>query len=176
MISAPSSIICLACLKATSGSMNWPPSEKESGVMLRTPIMMGRFLASSRPRILGMRTPGAPIGSPIGPSSPGGSVAPVIVMAGRFARGEPHCQALDQSSGGGSVGNLELQPFGLIDPALDGAVGGEHASKLALGIGVRHGAGELGRVAVFQFLDRIDTGRLQQPGVIRSNPLDPHPV
>src|SRR3954447_17733651 len=167
MISAPSSIICLACLKATSGSMNWPPSEKESGVMLRTPMMMGRFLASSRPRMLGRRAPGPPIGSPIGPSSPGESVAPVIVMAGRFARGWPHCQALDQAGGGGSVRDLELQSLGLVDPAFDGAAGGQHAGKLALGIGVRHGASEPGRVAVLQFLDRIDARCLQQPGVVR---------
>src|ERR1051326_2615559 len=116
MVSAPSSIICLACLKATSGSRNGPPSEKESGAMLRTPMMIGRFLASSRPRILGRRTPGPPIGSPSGPPSSGESVAPVIVMAGRFARGGPHCQALDQGKGEGSVGDLELQPFGLVDP------------------------------------------------------------
>src|SRR3954467_8461941 len=122
MISAPSSIICLACLKASSGSMNWPPSEKESGGIWRTPMMRGRFLASSRPRMLGRRAPGAPIGSPIGPSSPGESVAPVIVMAGRFARGGPYCQALDRNDGRGSVGDLELQSLGLVYPALDGAV------------------------------------------------------
>src|SRR5260221_11933222 len=101
MISAPSPIICLACLKATSGSMNWPPSEKESGVMLRTPMMIGRFLANSRPRILGSRTAWSPIGSPIGPSSPGESVAPVIVMAVGTLRLGGATEDLDNRRGGG---------------------------------------------------------------------------
>ena len=71
---------------------------------------------------------------------------------------------------------LSYQPFGLVDPALDGAVGGQHAGELALGIGVGHGAGKLGGVAVFQFLDGIDAGGLQQAGIVRADALDPHPV
>src|SRR6476646_1867157 len=41
MMSAPSAIIRRACASARSGAMNWPPSENESGVTLRTPITAG---------------------------------------------------------------------------------------------------------------------------------------
>jgi len=41
IIPAPFSTIDLACSIAKSESKNLPPSEKESGVTLRTPIMIG---------------------------------------------------------------------------------------------------------------------------------------
>ena len=40
--SAPSSISRCACAMAAAGSRNLPPSEKESGVMLTTPMINGR--------------------------------------------------------------------------------------------------------------------------------------
>src|SRR5258705_10121202 len=47
-ISAPSATIRLAWSSAAAGSRNRPPSEKESGVTLSTPITSGRPSASSR--------------------------------------------------------------------------------------------------------------------------------
>src|SRR3974390_3012264 len=41
IMSAPSAIIRRACASARSRAMNWPPSENESGVTLRTPITAG---------------------------------------------------------------------------------------------------------------------------------------
>ncbi len=43
MIVAPSFIICMACFIAVSTVLNCPPSEKESGVRLSMPMMMGEF-------------------------------------------------------------------------------------------------------------------------------------
>src|SRR6185436_7105106 len=171
MMSAPFSISCLACCSATVGSRNWPPSEKESGVTLRIPMMMGRFFARSRPSMFGRRPAKPPFGPPMGPIPSGEFVPPVIVISSRFARGTGRCQALARRS----VGDLEYQPFGLVDPALDGAVGGQDAGELALGIGVGHGAGKLGWVAVFQFLDGVDACGLQQAGIVRPDAFDPHP-
>src|SRR5689334_2426625 len=41
IMSAPSAIIRRAAASARSGSKNWPPSENESGVILRTPMTAG---------------------------------------------------------------------------------------------------------------------------------------
>src|SRR5262245_17143578 len=50
MMSAPSAIMRRACASALSGAMKAPPSEKESGVMLSTPITAGQGRASSAGR------------------------------------------------------------------------------------------------------------------------------
>src|SRR4051794_2893298 len=176
MMSAPSSIIFRACWSATAGAMNWPPSEKESGVMLSTPMMIGRFLAISKPSTLGMRPAGAPTAPPNGPELSGVSACPVLTMATRFARRARRSQAPDEGRQRRSVGDFQHQPLGLLDPALDGAVGGQNAGDLALGIDLGHGAGKLGGIAIFQFLDGIDASGLQQPGVVGADALDPHPV
>src|SRR5712671_3673731 len=47
-MSAPSATIRLACLMAAAGSKKRPPSEKESGVTLSTPITIGRPSVSKR--------------------------------------------------------------------------------------------------------------------------------
>src|ERR1700757_287364 len=47
MMSAPSSTSRRACATAAVGSRKRPPSENESGVILRTPITSGRPLARS---------------------------------------------------------------------------------------------------------------------------------
>src|SRR6056297_338642 len=49
MKAASSETICLARARAASGRLNWPPSEKESGVTFKTPITWHRDISSSRP-------------------------------------------------------------------------------------------------------------------------------
>src|SRR4051794_29876046 len=49
MMSAPSAIMRRACASARSGATNWPPSENESGVTLRTPMTAGYGL-DNKPR------------------------------------------------------------------------------------------------------------------------------
>src|SRR3954451_13570427 len=166
MMSAPASIIFCAWCSASSGLTNCPPSENESGVMLRMPMTNGRFFDNRRASTFGRLPNTLPV--------PRDGSTPSVVMAGRFACQAPRSQAVRQGRTASTVGNLKLNPLGLLDPALDGAGGGQHAGELVLGVGRRHRLGELARVAVFELLDRIDAGGLQQVGIFAADPLDPH--
>src|SRR5262245_60429811 len=126
-MSAPASIIFCACLSASCGSMNCPPSENESGVMLRMPMINGRFSDKRRVSTFGRLPNTLPV--------PSDGSTPSVVMAGGFACQAPRSQALRRSRTASTVGNLKLNPLGLLNPALDGAGGGHDAGELALGIG-----------------------------------------
>src|SRR5258706_10553467 len=71
MMSAPSATIFRACASARSGAVNWPPSEKESGVTFRTPITAGYDRDSSA----------ASTESPFGPAAAFGSLAGLEMVA-----------------------------------------------------------------------------------------------
>ena len=71
MMSAPSETILRACASARSGAVNWPPSEKESGVTFRTPITAGYGFDSSADSTE----------SPVGPAAAFGSLAGLEMVA-----------------------------------------------------------------------------------------------
>src|SRR5262245_24193932 len=159
-MSAPSATMRLACSIATFGSRNCPPSENESGVTFSTPITSGPGFANSRPSGSG----GARATPPAGEDGRRAIVMPLALRAAYDGVNRL------------SVGDLERQFLGVLDPAHDRAVGGQHAHEFAPAVGLGHRFGELFRIAVFQFLDRINAGGLQQAGIVFADALDPHPV
>ena len=49
---------------------------------------------------------------------------------------------------------------------------GRNWTSLRLRIRLRHGLGQLARIAVFQFLDRIHPDLAEQPGIFFAHPFD----
>src|SRR5580698_3077333 len=123
-MSAPSAAMRRACAMARSGSRKRPPSENESGVMLRIPITRGRPRASS-------------------PASQDGCAArlaslleqPASIMVVALRRGPrrvKRCRRLRALP----VGDLGSQLLGLLDPARDELLGRKKAHQLALLVGL----------------------------------------
>src|SRR3990170_1624446 len=114
-MSAPSAAICRACAIATLGSMNWPPSENESGVTLSTPMTNGLPFASSAGRFCGA----------------------VVSAAGAFMR--VACAVCRKPSSSQnylrSVGYFERQGLGVVDPARNLLLRGQNPHQLARLVG-----------------------------------------
>src|ERR1700726_3415045 len=66
--------------------------------------------------------------------------------------------------------------LGVTDPAPPPPLRRKQPYQLGLLIGFPHRRGELGNVAVFQFLDGIDPDRLEQLGIIFAPALDAHAI
>src|SRR4051794_25334816 len=100
-MSAPSATIRRACAIACSGSMNFPPSEKESGVTLRMPMTSGR------------RSPSRRASGREGTTFCAVDAVVWVVMAVALRRQGRECQATLRSA----VGDLEGQLVSVLDPA-----------------------------------------------------------
>src|SRR5262245_6585743 len=107
---------------AVSGSMKRPPSEKESGVTLSTPMTAGRAPVVARAnaaRCQGWRSFGARA-----------SWAPLCAA---------HACGVKRSTLARSVGDLLRKPSRVLDPPRDQLLGGEEAHELAPLVGLGHG-------------------------------------
>src|SRR5713226_8313684 len=166
---------------AFDGSMNRPPSENESGVTLRIPMISGRpsasrpasglgacFLSRAGPafgreaimlslcagRAIGVKRP-----TPSAPSCPG-----------RQSARSQHARYLTRVCR--SVRDLLRQLAGVLDPAGDKLFRREKANQFSLLVGFGHGSGKLGGISISQFLHRMDTDFAQQPGIFLAHALD----
>ncbi len=143
---------------ATAGSMNWPPSENESGVTLRMPMTSGRPSVSNRARASG----GAG-----GVSVMVRACAMPVALRGRAGAVKP-----TRAGVGCSVRNLDRQLLGVFDPAADDFLGRQQPHHFQLLVGGRHRFRQFGRVAVFEFLHGADAGCQQQLGIFLADAPD----
>src|SRR3954469_19888993 len=159
-MSAPSATIRQACAIEWCGSMNFPPSEKESGVTLRMPMTSGRPSPSRR------------ASGREGATFCAVDAVPCAVMAVALRRQGRKCQATLHSA----IGDLEGKLIGVLDPTDHEFFGRQEAYQLALLVGLRHGLGEIGRIAVFQFPYRLHADRAQQTNIAFAHALDAHVI
>src|SRR6516225_6280647 len=161
--SAPSAIIRRAWSIAFLGSRKRPPSEKESGVTLSTPITIGRPSASRR-----ASRSGDFFSSRAEPAT-----GRTSVMARRFAPvagGVSSAQTARRSRL--SIGDFLGQLTGVLDPARHELLRGKKANQLSLLVGLGHGFGEARGVAISQFSHGLDADRAQQRGIFSAHALD----
>src|ERR1043166_5967993 len=169
MMSAPSPIIRSACAMAAAGSAKRPPSANESGVRLRMPITIGRRSASSRSSGCGGAVADAVRGTML-------TAGALRRPWGRVKQSRRAARRYIQGPSPPSIGYLQRQLPGLIDPAPHPPFRRQEPHQLGLLIGFAHRRGELGDIAVLQFLDRIDADRLEQFGVVFAHALDAHAI
>src|SRR5215475_15775845 len=151
-MSAPSSTMRPACAIADTGSTKRPPSENESGVMLRIPITAGRPNARRRRNRSGCRA----------------SCDVTALMTLRYAAATT-CQ-------GASIGDFQRQPLGILDPARDRLLRRQEVHELALGVGIAHRLGQALGVAMLELSHRVHAGGADQHRVVVSDALDAHTV
>src|SRR5690349_1502025 len=160
-MSAPCATICLAWSRAAAGSRKRPPSEKESGVTLSTPITIGRPSASKRASQSG--------GLACARAEPAAERTSVMAVALR--RAHQRCQAPSRFVGL-SICDFLRKSLGVLDPAGHELFGGKKANQLTPLVGLGHGFGEPRGVAIAQLLDGVDADLAQQPGVFPAHALD----
>src|SRR3981189_1865781 len=163
MMSAPSAIMRRAWAMALAGSRNWPPAENEAGVRWRTPRTRGWRSPKSRASQEGRVSPGRY-------TDPGSLT---VTMRSLCARGHA---VSSHPEGRPSVGDLERQLLGVLDPAHHRLLGWHQPHQLAARIGVGHRFGEVGGVAVLELLHGVDPRRLEQLGIVLADALDAHAV
>src|SRR5262245_7741747 len=161
--SAPSAIIRVAWSMAAVGSRKRPPSEKESGVTLSTPITIGRPSASRR-----ASRSGDFFSSRAEPAT-----GRTSVMAVALRRSQEGCQAPTPARGLAlSIRDFLGQLPGVLDPAHHQLLGGKKANQLSLLVGLGHGFGKAGGVAISQFFHGLDADRAQQPSIFPAHAFD----
>src|SRR6185312_13580612 len=163
MMSAPWRAMTAAWATALSGSRNSPPSEKESGVTLRMPMTSGRPSERRAESVAAGDFSAAGAGRP----RLRALLIPVALRGRAGAVKQPRAA---------SVGDLERQQSGVLDPAFDDLFRWQLSHDLAFFIGVGHRARKVLRVSIFKFLDRVDTSGLQQLGIFLADALDAHAV
>src|SRR5262245_8129126 len=160
-MSAPCATICLACPRAAAGSRKRPPSEKESGVTLSTPITIGRPSASKRPSQSG--------GLACSRAQP--ATERTSVMAVALRRAHARCQAPSRFVAL-PIGDFLRKSLRMLDPAGHELLRGKKANPLSPFVGLGHGFGQPLRVAISQLFDGVDADLAQQPGVFGAHTLD----
>src|SRR6476660_611879 len=160
-MSAPCATIRLAWSRAAAGSRKRPPSEKESGVTLSTPITTGRPSASRPPSQSG--------GLACSRAEP--ATERTSVMAVALRRAHERCQAPRRLLAL-PIGDFLGESLGMLDPAGHELLGGKKANELSPFVGLGHGLGEPLGGALLQLFDGVDADLAQQPGVFPAHPLD----
>src|SRR5262245_34100064 len=74
------------------------------------------------------------------------------------------------------IADFRRQLFGVLDPAAHRFLGRQELHQLALLVGLGHGLGEPGGVAVFEFAHGVHAGRADELGIIVAHALDAHAV
>src|SRR5262245_59509615 len=186
-MSAPAAAMRRACSMARCGSRKWPPSEKLSGVTLRTPITTGRPRPKSRASSVFTRAPAAAragcdgVGrawlTPLALRRPGRGVK-TPGLAGVVSRSPPKSLCVPSDRRPGShlqlaspvalgpfgailVGDLQLELLGVLDPPDHELLGGAETDELLLLVGLRHRLGEDGGLAIAQLTHRVHAGFVQ---------------
>src|SRR5262249_23331706 len=160
--SAPSAIIRRAWSMAAAGSRKRPPSEKESGVTLSTPITIGRPSASRR-----ASGSGDFFSSRAEPAT-----GRTSVMAVALRRSREGCQAPTARGLGLSIRDFLGQLPGVLDPAHHELLRGEKANQLSLLVGLGHGFGEAGGGGISPFFYGLGADPTQQASTFPSHALD----
>src|SRR5580704_4706529 len=184
-ISAPSAARRLACPIATGGSRYRPPSEKESGVTLSTPMTAGCFFANSRASIPSPASGEAENAWCVSLLAVPSAIWTVLGGANwsslcAVAKGESsrrRRRAAQEVNGicGQSIANNGLQFLGVLDPTRDRPFFRQQAHQLA-SVGVAHFSEKIFRVAILQVGDRLDAAGAQQFRVLEADTFDAHAI
>src|SRR6478672_6091820 len=191
-MSAPAATTSRPCAMAASGSNHCPPSEKESGVTLTTPMTRVRSVTDSRVVASGAvrsrRADGADEADEADEAGEADAVMSAIVSRGKWWRSGPRSLvALEHQRHGlcssGQVAQLAADRRG--DGAGPGLADATHRHAQVLGLDddddaldvevLDHRVGDLGREALLHLgapgVDLDEAGELRQPGVPHDDEL-----
>src|SRR3569623_2403319 len=165
--SAPSATSRSACASAAAGSKNSPPSEKESGVTLSTPITSTCGLASSADNMPCRASRAVP------DVEEGALMARICAVP----KGESRRKRVGRCPKGQRlVADLERQFLGPLDQLADRALRGEHAHQLALSEALGNRLRQPSGVSKGKFPPRGDARGPDQLGLGLAHALEAHAV